>query len=413
MLGLLLFFWVFAVLSFRIYRKKGLTPSLFLYALYLLSGFAAIILVLFYDSGKNPYVKDYNEGVLFLLFALLLFLQPFMEIKDNNIKSITLPSGYVLRPLMLVLTILSFFSIIYFTPIAQSMLFVDVGNIESLRNAVARGEHPFITESIFNTIAGTAASFYVLQLLFFFLLLLQQKRMTFFAVMVLLSSLSYPIFVLAYLGRDGILFWFFTFISYLLLFYRYLPVVVIKKLRKVAIVMSMPFVAVFLMITIGRFVVGGSSDNVLYPILSYLGQGPINFAELYDTGVKNMGLGSNIFPLFFASTEDVGYLLERYDIKTWVFKTFISSIYMDFGSVLTLLLGILLILLFRVLHKKDLSSHNLSISFLILFGLFFSIYSQGVFYFRQYNRVGNLFIIVMLLLAFIFTFLPKKKIYLR
>ena len=160
MLGLLLFFGVFAVLSFRIYRKKGLTPSFFLYALYLLSGFAAIILVLFYDSGKNPYVKDYNEGVLFLLFALLLFLQPFMEIKDNNIKSITLPSGNVLRPLMLVLTILSFFSIIYFTPIAQSMLFVDIGNVESLRNAVARGEHPFITESIFNTIAGTVASYY-------------------------------------------------------------------------------------------------------------------------------------------------------------------------------------------------------------------------------------------------------------
>ena len=111
--------------------------------------------------------------------------------------------------------------------------------------------------------------------------------------------------------------------------------------------------------------------------------------------------------------DDIGYLLERYDIKTWVFKTFISSIYMDFGSVLTLVLGILLILLFRVLHKKDLASYNLSISFLILFGLFFSIYSQGVFYFRQYNRIGNLFIIVMLLLAFIFTFLPKKKIYLR
>ena len=236
--------------------------------------------------------------------------------------------------------------------------------------------------------------------------------MTFFAVMVLLSSLSYPIFVLAYLGRDGILFWFFTFISYLLLFYRYLPVVVMKKLRKVAIVMSIPFVAVFLMITIGRFVVGGSSGSVLYPILSYLGQGPVNFAELYDTGVKNMGLGSNIFPLFFASTEDVGYLLERYDIKTWVFKTFVYTVYTDFGVVLTLLIGVILLLLFRTFYKNDKLKCNMSFSFLVLFGLFFTVYSQGVFYFRQYNRVGNLFIVVMLLFAFISNFLPKRKFFL-
>ena len=412
MLGLSLFFIVFFGFAFRIYKKKGLTPSFFLYALYSLSGFAAVILVLFYGWGENPYVRDYNEGALFLLFALLLFLQPFMEMKDDNIKSITLPSEKVLRPFVLVLTILSCFSIAYFAPIAQSMLFVDIGNVASLRNAVARGEHPFITESIFNTIAGTAASFYVLQLLFFFLLLLKQKRMTFWAVIVLLSSLSYPIFVLAYLGRDGVLFWFFTFISYLLLFYRNLPVVVMIKLKKIAIIMTIPFVAIFLMITIGRFVVGGNSDGVLYPSLSYLGQGPVNFSEFYDTGVKEMGFGSSIFPLFFASTEDIGYLLERFDIKTWVFKTFMSTIYSDFGVMLTLLIGGILILLFRIFYRNDKQKCNMSFSFLILFSLFFTVYSQGVFYFRQYNRVGNLFIVIMLLLAFASNFLPKKKFFL-
>lgn len=413
MLGLLLFFVVFLWFTIKIYRKKGLTPSFFLYALYTLSGFAAIVLVLFYDYGKNPYIGDYNGGVLFLLVALLLFLYPFMWINENNVKSLTIPTKNVLQPLVVVMTILSWFSILYFIPIARSMLFVNIGDIASLRDMVARGEHPFIAETIFNTIAGTAASFYVLQLLFFFLLLLEKKKLTGFTVIVLFSSLSYPIFVLAYLGRDGVLFWFISFLSFVLLFRNYLSVIVLKKLKKIAFIVSVPFILIFLIITVGRFIVGGDSDGVLYPILAYLGQGPVNFAELYYTDVRNMEFGAHIFPLLFSPTEDVGYLLERYDIKTWVFKTFVSSIYMDFGSVLTLLIGVLLIILFRLFYQNDKLKCNLSFSTLILFSLFFTVYSQGVFYFRQYNRIGNLFIIMMLLLAFIFAFLPKKKIYLR
>lgn len=413
MVGLLLFVFVFMYSTIKLYKRKGLTPSFFLFALYSLSGIAALLLVLFYNEGNNSYIKDYNEGMIYLLFALLLFLYPFVEMKDDKIDSLTIPSWKIMKPFIWVLTLLSYFSIFYFFPVAKAMLFVDIGNVAALRDMVARGEHPFISQSIFNTVAGTVASFFVLQILSFFLLLLIQKRISWEAAIVLFSSFSYPLFVLAYLGRDGILFWFFSFMSYALLFYRYLPRNVVKKMKRLLVIAAVPFVVVFLFITVGRFVVNGNSDGVLYPMLNYLGQGPINFAEFYYTDVRTMGWGANMFPLFFGAIDDIGYLLERYDIKTWVFKTFISSIYMDFGSVLTLLLGILLILLFRVLHKKDLSSHNLSISFLILFGLFFSIYSQGVFYFRQYNRIGNLFIIVMLLLAFIFAFLPKKKIYLR
>ena len=410
MLGLLLFFVVFLWFTIKIYRKKGLTPSFLLYALYTLSGFAAIVLVLFYDYGKNPYIEDYNGGVLFLLVALLLFLYPFMRINENNVKSLTLPTKNVLYSLIVVMTILSWFSILYFVPIARSMFFINITDIASVRNMVARGEHPFIVETIFNTIAGTAASFYVLQLLFSFLLLIEKKKITGFAMVVLLSSLSYPIFVLAYLGRDGVLFWFISFLSFVLLFRNYLSAVVLKKLKRIALVMSVPFILIFLIITVGRFVVGGDSDGVLYPILAYLGQGPINFAELYYTDVRYMEFGAHMFPLFFSSTNEVNYLLERYDIKTWVFKTFVSSIYMDFGAVLTLLISVSLIMLFIFFYRNDKLKCNLSFPTLILFSLFFTVYSQGVFYFRQYNRVGNLFIIVMILLAFVFTYLPKRKI---
>lgn len=411
MLALLIFFVVFLLLSIRIYKQKGLTPSLFLYVLYTLSGFASLILMLFYGYGENRYIGDYNGGVLFLLLALLLFLYPFLEIKDGNIISITLPVSSIFKPFAWMLTVLSWFSIFYFIPIAKSMLFVNIADVASLRNAVARGENPFITESIFNTIAGTAASFYMLELLFFFLVILEKKKITISSIIILLGSFSYPLFVLAYLGRDGILFWFFSFISYFLLFYRYLPIVVIKRLKKLGIFVSLPFIAIFLFITIGRFVVSGNSDDVFYPIVNYLGQGPINFAELYYTGIQKLGYGSNIFPLLFNSDNvDINYALDRYDLKSWVFKTFVSSIYIDFGTVLTLVIGILLIFMFRFFYLSDKRKSNFSFSLLIMYSLFFTIYSQGVFYFRQGYNAGNLFIISMLLFALFFAYLPKKKI---
>ena len=106
---------------------------------------------------------------MFLTVALLLFLYPFYDLDDNNIKSVNVPDRRILDIFMIITTSLSLFSIVYFVPIAAEMMFVDVEDVYELRIAVARGDNPFITPSIFNTIAGTSASFYSVQLLLFFL----------------------------------------------------------------------------------------------------------------------------------------------------------------------------------------------------------------------------------------------------
>ena len=414
MIGLVIFFLVFLLLTLRIYRRKGLTPSFLLYGLYTLSSATAVLLVVFFGYGDNVYVSDYNSGVLYLLFALLLYLYPFVDIGDNDIRSVSVPSKPLFRLLLIGLTVLSYFSIFYFSRIAISMLSVGVDNIAYYRNLVAQGSHPFVSDSIVNTIAGTAANFYVLQLLFFFLILLEKRRFTMGAFIVLLSSLSYPVFVLAYMGRDGVVFWLFSFLFFLFLFYRYLHGEILRTMKRIVGIIAIPFLLFFLIITVGRFVIGGSSDGILEPVLSYLGQGPINFAELYDTGLKTYGYGANMFPLFFSSNSDIAFVLNNnYDIKTWVFKTFISSIYLDFGCFLTLFMGLLLIFLYRFSYVKNRMEKHFSFSFLLIYSLFITVYSQGIFYFRQYNRAGNLFIVVMLLLALFTNFCSSRKISLK
>lgn len=413
MCGCILFFIVFLVNSFWLYKKDGMSPSVFLYFLYSASAFCSIILLACYDNGQNPLINDYNSGVIYLTIALLLFLYPFKVIDYSKIKALTIPADNIYRPMVIICTLLSYFSIIYFTRICVSVFQTDITNVATYRHLVAIGENPFIANSIFNTIAGTSASFYVLQLLFFFVSLLNNEKIKKTSIILLLSSLSYPLYVLAYLGRDGIVFWLFSFISLYLMFRKYLSDTVLNKLKTILIIISVPLLLLFVWITVGRFVYGEGFNNILYPIVNYMGQPPINFAEFFYTGIRNMGFGANMFPLIFHEQNDISIQLEQYNIVTWVFKTFVSSMYSDFGPILTLCIAAVLIIAFYISYKNIKYSKCFSFSFLILFNLFFTIYSQGVFYFRQYNRVGNLFIIIMLLLAFVLTFLPKRTIILK
>ena len=411
MIGFILFFCVFLFIILRVYNRSRLHPSILLYGLYGLEGACALILVLIYNAASNVHVENYTSGVMYLLFALLIYLYPFYSTSNYSINTISLPRKNVLMPMIYILTGLSIFSIIFFVPIMRTML-TSVNDISYLRQLVALGEHPFLPRSIFNTIAGTSASFYVLQIIFFFIILIDKKRFSFLSILVLLSSLSYPVYVLAYLGRDGVVFWIISFISCFLLFYKFLPSGIIKKIKKYFYIVSIPLVITFLYITFGRFIVSGLESDIIHTLLDYMGQGPINFSEYFYSDVKKMGYGSGIFTLFFEDTDvkDLSLEYERYGIVTWVFKTFIYSINSDFGNILTLFIGLILIILFKILHHNQLSHGNMSFSFIILFNLFFTIYSQGAFYFRHYTNVGNLFIIVMLLMALFFRYVPQRKI---
>lgn len=402
MVGAIIFFLSFLFLTVRLYKKKGISSSFFIYFLYTLSGASALILLLFYDYGKNPSIGDYNSGIIFLLIALVLFLYPFYNINDYDIHFIKIPHDSILTPIIWGATLLSLFSLIYFIPIAYTMLSVGLNNIDSVRQTVALGENPFISDTIYNTIAGTGSYLYVLQICFFFIEIIRKKKITKYSVLILISSFSYPMFVLAYLGRDGVLFWAFSFISFFLLFYKYIPASINRNLIKMFVRISIPFACVFIVITIGRFAIGNDEKGFTYAIFNYLGQGPINFAELYDTGIKKWGYGQNMFSLISsedASSEVYAMKIGEYGLVPWVFRTFVNSIYLDFGAPLTIVIALVLIVFYKITYTKSKRANALSFPVMILYILFYTIYSQGLFYFRHYNRVGNLFILLMLFFA--------------
>lgn len=417
MLGLSVYTFCFCWITYMMYKRKGMASSVFLLMLYTFSAATALGLVALDFYGTNPKIQDYDSGSLFLMVALFLFLYPFYDVNDGYIKCICIPDRRVLDVFATILTVLSLFSVIYFIPIAAEMMFVDVDEVYDLRVAVARGENPFITPTIYNTIAGTAATFYSVQQLLFFIYIIREHRRSYvkwFNWLILLSSFSYPVFVLAYMGRDGVVFWIITFISMLLLFKNFIHEDLAMKIKKAALYIMLPFALVLVFITVGRFVVSGpeGGHGLLYSIFNYFGQGPVNFAEIYYTDIRAMGFGKNVLPLFFGDQQvDLRYQLNQYGLVPWVFKTFVYNIYSDFGSFYTLLIGLGMALLYKFTFVEDRVKRTFSFQFVLLYTLFFTIYSQGLFYFRQYNRVGNLYIITLLMLAFVFLFVKQERVY--
>lgn len=94
--------------------------------------------------------------------------------------------------------------------------------------------------------------------------------------------------------------------------------------------------------------------------------------------------------------------------NSWVFGTFIESWYSSFGSYLALIFSCLVLgVLFFSVFKKNMNS--LRFSKLFIYIVYFQVYAQGVFYFRQYTRGGNLFILLCFIMALVFNMLQKTE----
>ncbi len=187
-----------------------------------------------------------------------------------------------------------------------------------------------------------------------------------------------------------------------------MPDTSVKSIKKTFVIAAIALLAPFFAITLSRF---ESSDmGTGGSIISYMGQeflnGPFYFA--IDNPPRQMW---NSFPLvreIFGLAEPVSSGMTTVgEWRSWGLSTFVISFIGNFGYLGTYLLSIILILFFYITigkRKKQLGFHSI-----IIYILFFQVYSQGIFYFKQYTRGGNLFIVLCFVFAIIFRILIKMK----
>lgn len=399
---IILFIILFMVMAVNAKVKGGwITSSGFFIGIYVLSA-ALSIPTLSIDGYTEPQSSKYLGPMLLFLFSMLCFLMPVFSFKETRPTRINLPSKFILDIFSTTIIILSFFSIIFFTRTVINIFLG--GDLGAARNALYAGEL-YVEEGLMNTIASVSASLYVFAIVLFFIYQIIGDNRT-RCILLLLSSLSEPLHILSYVGRDGVVFWIFTFVFMFLFFRRFLPNTSVRKLKKTVFTISMILILPFLAISVGRFLT--SNSGVGGSIISYLGQGFINGTLFFGIEDPPLSYGAS-FPLF----RDIFGLPEYQsngptqigEWKSWKFGTFVVQFYTNFGFAGMFFVAIMSAVFFKAVMYS--AKNRINFSQLIIYTLYFQIYSQGLFYFKHYTRGGNLFILISIVMSLIFYVLER------
>lgn len=385
-------------------KKTWFCPSNILLGLYLMSTACGIGLLYIADY-TDPFKDKIWWCVLAFDITLILFLLPFKRFNENKVENIVLPNRKTLDFLSNGIIILSIYAIIYYVGSARYVL--SMSDLSMARNAMVAGEETYIEAGFMNTIASVSSSLYVFALLFFFIYTAIGGNET-RRFLLLISSFSEPLHILSFVGRDGIVFWIFSFVFLYSFFYRFLSKENNKIIRKSFLYIVVIFAIPFFMISTSRF--GSSQTGVEGSIISYLGQGTVNGPLQFGLDPMPYTHGSG-FPLFYEFTgipkpHSIG-LTEIGDWKSWTFATFVGGFLLNFGFVGMYVVCLVMLVFFNWTVGK--AKRNLSLDKIIIYLLYFIVIGEGVFYFRHYTRGGNLFIIICLLFAFYLSQIKRTK----
>lgn len=396
---------LFLLIWLRNKKVKGnwRSPSSFLLGIYLLSAICSIP-TLYFGDYIEPFQSKYWFAIIKFSFLVVLFLAPILFFNENKIQKIVLPSRAFLDFFSGIIILLSFYAIFYYAGTARSIL--SMADIGAYRNMVASGGE-YSESGIFNTIASVSSSLYVFALLLFFVYVaIEGIRVR--SVLLFISSFSEMLHIFTFAGRDGIVFWLFSFVFLWLLFSKYLQSKVSSKLKRIFVIVSLLMAIPFMMISNSRF--GESSYGTSYSLVSYMGQSFVN-GPLYF-GIDNPPVRKSGFvlinELFHIKSEGGVDLMQIGEWKSWTFGTLVVSLHQKLNGNWGLIsFELLALALFLIVMGR--TKYTIKLNHIIIYILYFQVLSQGVFYFRQFTRGGNLFILLCLLGAFFSTLLGVSE----
>jgi len=398
------FLLIFVIWHYNNKNKGGMfTPSGVLLSIYTLCSFMGIMLLCNGEFQTALQDRYWFPMIIFDLF-IILYLLPFYKYNETQINNFKIPNKTFLDVFSTIIIILSIYSILFF---AKSVIGIfSMGDLGEARNArYGSGGVEYFEAGLQATIASVAAANYCFAIVLFFIYAIignSKKR----CILLLLSSISEPVHVLAFVGRDGIVFWLFTFAFCYAFFRPFLQESIDKQIRKICIIGGSILLIPFMLITISRFALsdymGGGTGNSM---VAYMGQPFVQGPLFFGIDNKPIRIGS-AFPLFYeiTNTHQLNNNIADSEIgewRSWIFSSFIVSLYQNldlFGLIVVTILTITFFY-FSIGYKKD----YIDLGNYTIYLLLFQIIGQGVFYFRQGNRGGNLFIISTLFLAILFS----------
>lgn len=386
----------------------------YLLTLYILMGITSLILT--YTKILPSSFKFSFEAMIYLSICFSIIFYGFFNFREVNIHKIKITNLKLFKLLEIALIIGGFIAIFFFLPHAIKGISGDVAfnRKNNLEIQTVLGGYKLI-----NTIISIFANLFIVSITLSFINFARGSKFKLRAYLLLFSSISYVIYILAYVGRDGSVYWGMSFMFIFLLFKDFLKINVTKKLIKLILFIFILLAIPFSIISIARF--SNSDFGVIWELVNYMGQMIKNFNDSYLVNAP-LTNGSNSFPLFYEWFYNMGLLSQNMEVKIetqqfyflhndvfpWVFTTFIGSFLIDFGNVGTLILLIILSGISKNIINKINKTNTLNFSNLIIFILLYQNVLWGIFYFRLYSL--NLYILIMIFISIIFkVFIVKKN----
>jgi len=357
-----------------------------------------------------PFYRIYDtqaEPMIYLSFAVFLVLVPYMRLHEGKIKYIVINNVKAYRLLESILVYSAILTTPYFLYIAMTSLSGELG-----ANRILGQSSVMRTFGLFNSIMSFLPNFYPVFIFYFFvnLSLPVSKKRKQRLILSFLASLSYIIYVLAFVGRDGFVLWIMTFLIMSVFFKNFYSIYSRKQIKKIFIIVAILGLIPFVLITISRF--SSRIESELVWVIYYGGQSSIAFNDSYIADFP-INYGSGSFPLFFNWARSLGFvnynpntavtsqeLFLSSGVQLWTFGTFIKSFLFNFGKVGTIIFLLIMSITNFKLIKKAMRKKQFEFSDFLIFLLLLQIIYHGVFYFRLYSV--NLYIVAIFLISIYF-----------
>lgn len=380
-------------------RRLGILSQV-LAVIYLLLGVAGVLYG--FSTPSDPIFKPNYGAAFFLGLCIIAFIHAFRNFNPSSVAGLAQRiRGQNLLEYTLIIPQL--FSIVFFLPFASANFGGDVG---LNRVFVADVSHQLGAFGLVNTFAGAAAQLFSASLAFAMIRISQPRHLISWPKVFILtiSSLSYVIYILAYVGRDGVVYWIMTALALYIVFRPYIDTAIRNYLAYGFMVLVALLMIPFTIITLERFV---GASSLYQPLLEYFGSQIRHFGD-YSTmyrprteGVANF----EVFYNFYCGT--LTLRCEEWEIirphifgvylaqgkEPWLFGTFISDWVGDFGRAGTAVMVFLLALFIWFLCPRGRDNiEQVGPARLLGILFLFLIPYWGVFYFRF--GIANGFILV-------------------
>lgn len=386
-LGLLLY----APLVFRGKAAGGAVLAKLLWLIYFGLGLSATLIDV--TGVLQPAFPPNYPAALFLTLCILLGVSGFLDFRVREVAGVigSIRGQWLIEALLIGPQL---YAIIFFMPHAITSL---TGDANENRLNLSSTMELLGSYGIFNTFAGAASHLFVASLVMAGVRLSQAQgrgRSLVRAGLLVIASLSYVVYILAYVGRDGVVYWLMTALAVFLVFRSHMEIKVRCRVASVGAAIGGLILLPFIGITVARFADAG--HGVAWSILDYFGSQINNFGD-YSVIERPVTYGVMNFSMFVGAACSVAgldgceswefikpYVFDQYlaqGKEPWLFGTYVSDLVGDFGY-----LGAFISLaIFALICRRACGGgrhDRLSISRLLLVLFLFLVPYWGVFYFR-------------------------------